>query len=200
MNVYDEIVKNIPHGRDVKSTWLHPHGGLVLSANEGRVLTYYFRKLYGIHIDIGTYFGGSAILAALTKPDGKVITIDSQCTGHWSSKLITQEKVIENFREFNVENRIILVRAFSHPFPVWFEPGPTSIFIDGSEDDTLSDGGVLHDWENSRLFATQYIFFHDCRDEYPGVMRTVKKAKEDPFWRFVGLYDSLAVFKRNPYL
>lgn len=193
MTIFDDIVENIPHGRGIESTWLHKHGGIVLSKDEGEALARVLSGCGGIHIDIGTHFGGSAILAALVKPSGRVISIDARIGGHWITKSLTAERVEENIHHFGVDDKIELVTAWSHPFPV--DVIPSSVFIDGDEDDESTNGGVLNDWNNVKDITTDYVIFHDCRSVYPGVVRTVTKAKKDKNWNLIESVDSMRIFK-----
>lgn len=193
MTIFDDIVDNIPNGRNIPSTWIHKHGGIVISKDEGETLAKILSWCGGVHIDIGTYFGGSAILAALVKPSGRVISIDAMVGEHWENGLLTREMVQGNIEHFGVSDKIELIKAFSHPFPV--DVIPSTVFIDSDENDSNPRGGVLNDWNNTKDITTDYIIFHDCRDIYPGVVRTVEKAKEDKNWELVESVDSMRVFK-----
>src|SRR5512138_404585 len=102
--IFERIVAEIPHGREVKSTWLHSHGGIVLSPAEGAALEELLKHTHGDFVDIGTYFGGSSILAALCKPDGLVYSIDSQTSEHWEDKTVTRAMVEENLAYFGVQD------------------------------------------------------------------------------------------------
>lgn len=196
MSHYTDIVRDIPHGQEVKSTWLHKHGGLVLSPDEGAALEALFASTHGDHVDIGTYFAGSAILAALSKPDGLVYTIDCQTGGHWDQGIVTVKKINANLACFGVSDRIMLVCANSHPWPLP-DVHPATVFIDGDEDDQAESGGVLHDWLNVKDITTGYIIFHDCRSCYPGVVRTVGLAEKDMAWELAEAIDSVRIFKRR---
>lgn len=196
MDNYTNIVLNIPHGKEVDTTWLNLHGGIVLSVAEGRFLDKFFTTLSGNHVDIGTYFGGSAILAALAKPAGRVYSIDSQNTYHWRIGIVTPEKVQENITYFGVGDKISLIKSNSNPWPL-NGVEIQSVFIDGDESDHLHAGGVLNDWLNAKCRATEYIIFHDCRALYPGVMRTFRKAKKDPNWKLIYEIDSIRIFRHD---
>lgn len=195
MTIFDDIVENIPHGKSIPSTWIHKHGGIVLSKDEGETLARLLSGCGGVHVDIGTYFGGSAILAALVKPSGRVISIDSRNSYHWLNGTLSIEAVEENIRCFGVEGKIELIEAWSNPFPI--DVVPSTVFIDGDENDESESGGVLNDWNNVKDITTDYIIFHDCRDIYPGVVRTVEKAKMNKNWELIESIDSMRIFKHR---
>lgn len=188
MTNFQCIVDTIPHGREIASSWLHQHGGIVLSPREGRRLETLFSDCSGVHVDIGTYFGGSAILAALTKPAGRVYTIDCRLGGHWTTKDITSDMVNENLEYFGVADKITQVVSCSNPWPL--DVTPETVFIDGAE----AEAG--NDWKNTCGITTRYIIFHDCRRLYPSVVNAVRRARTDPRWKQIDSVDSIRIFER----
>jgi len=127
--IYDYVQGNIPHGR------------VCLRPAEGRLLAGYVSGAIGDHMEIGTLWGGSAIIAALAKKSAgrneTVITIDPMDTEYWvrcdpsTSLTPTMEQVIANFQYFDVLDQIQLIRGSSRswPFPLTKQFG--SAFVDG---------------------------------------------------------------------
>lgn len=128
----------------------------------------------GDHLDIGTMWGGSAILAALVKDrmglDGMVYTIDpldqrffdenkGYLSSHKDTTAPTVEQVLENFQTFGVEDRILFKQISSADltFPAYWLA--RSAFIDGAHD----FDSVLTDWSNCSKYC-KIIMFHDYSD------------------------------------
>ncbi len=106
----------------------------------------------GDHLEIGTLFGGSAILAARIKKelglDGKIVCVDplDGYYGHphdpMSGVDVTKGRVLSNARLFGVEDRLQIIAKKSKPWPVDLGQRFASAFIDG--DHTVR--GALYDW------------------------------------------------------
>jgi len=179
-------------------------GRLALLSDAEAVLLAKYTAIAGDHIDIGTLWGGTAILAALAKRDagkiGMTYTIDPMIGGWWDSEdpavklRPTNEIVQENFDRFHLHDSIKLIKKPASPWPLPSKVKPTSILIDGDH----RYEAVATDWTNASRIATKYIIFHDYGSaNHPGVQKIVDDiVRHDPLWREVKQDDSLIVFER----
>lgn len=141
----------------------------------------------GPHLEIGTLFGGSAILAACTKRafglSGTVTCVDP-LDGYYGNPVdvqsdthVTVEAVEENADMFNVLDLIELVTKPSFPWPLG-ERHFVSAFIDGSHD--YDD--VLEDFRVCAQVVKKVIQFDNYDVAQPGVAKVVKMAMGHPDW------------------
>jgi len=149
----------------------------------------------GYHLDIGTMWGGSAILAALVKKrmglGGLVYTVDpldqqffddnkGYLSSHKDPVIPTVEQILENFKTFGVEDRIIFKQVKSSDLPYQFRRLPVSAFIDGAHD----FDSVLIDWATCSKYCN-FIMFHDYSEisAWKGVNEVVDRyvLKDDKF-------------------
>ena len=150
-------------------------------------------------MEIGTLWGGTAIIAALAGAK-KVITIDSMDGIRWNKpdpyypdEIVTKERILSNFHAFGVEDRIELIHAKSYPFPL------KNIY----PDITLIDGDhgkdVLFDWESVKGITKRLILVHDYHSpKLPMVTHVVDVLVEaDLDWEFIGQVDCTAILKRK---
>ena len=140
-----------------------PTGIPVMYQDDMSILTQMICSSQGDHLEIGSAFGGSALVAALAMEHAgrsdTIVCIDPHVKdGFW-----------ENVEAFGLRKRIMLISKPSHPFPV---NGRVfgSAFIDGDH----STIAVNNDWKNTKEIVTDYIMFHD----YDGVA-SVRKAIRD---------------------
>ncbi|MDH5507632.1 MAG: class I SAM-dependent methyltransferase [Anaerolineae bacterium] len=156
---------------------------------------------HGDHLEIGTLFGGSAILAARIKQDynlaGKVVCVDPM-QGYYGKPdpftglLPSEELFWENAGKFGVTERMELVVARSKPWPLAAERRFASALIDGDH----SPDGVRHDWQRANAQTSRYVVFDNYDKSFPGVRRTVRMAGQEEAWRCVLVYGISAVFER----
>ena len=150
----------------------------------------------GDHLDIGTYWGGSAMLAALIKQEsgspGKVYTIDAYLRNGKPSTYIDNitTYLFRRWEEENVKDIIELAVGVSNPLP-WTGPFET-VYIDGGHDYEA----VHSDWLNVKDITTKYVIFDDVGDRWPGVRDTFYEAAVDPEWRVVQLMHQCGVLER----
>ena len=157
----------------------------------------------GDHVDIGTLWGATAVLSGLAKVRGKrkgtVYTVDTMRGGYWDygdpgfgHVKPTARAVVENIRAFNLQRRVVPVRAPSFPFPL---PGllPATALIDAGHEYER----CLRDWESLKPITTGAIAFHDYCKTHPGVVRVVDSVvMKDPNWKLARVVDTLAIFER----
>jgi hypothetical protein len=148
----------------------------------------------GNHLEIGTLFGGSAILAALVKKQlgfsGDVWCIDP-LNGYYigtdwqypvdpvTGKVINEEVVWANARTFGVEDRIHIIAKPSLPWPeeaqhLLF----ASAFIDGNHWDHMPE----HDWNMVAPRTDHYVVFDNYDDTHPAVVTACHKANNSQGW------------------
>ena len=148
----------------------------------------------GDHLDIGTYWGGTAIMAATLKPEGTIYTIDCYLTkdGEPSPYLADITGGIDSvFTLLMLNERIVRAVQKSHPLP-WEGPFET-VYIDGGHDYET----VHQDWLNVRAITTKYVIFDDVTRRWPGVLKTWDEAGQDPRWRIVHLAGRCGVLERR---
>lgn len=161
-----------------------------------------FPKDRHVTLDIGTYYGCSAILLAKY---GKfdVVTIDPNCkffNGQPETRgPIQQERVKEvrdNFARHKVDHKIIRLDGLSEDI-IW--PRELSIpflMIDGSH----LELNVLHEYSYFGRFVPKggYIAFHDYgKPHWPGVVRTAEEAVRFDGFRVSHKQGYLCVLQRE---
>jgi len=175
-------------------------GRLALASEaEAGLLAEIVRYCSGAHVEIGCLWGGTAIVAALAKAAGAVITIDPMTGGWWDTldpavrERPTPAAVLDNFLMFDVAHKISIVREKSDPWPLPVELLPDTILIDGDH----SYEGALADWRNAVIYARRYILVHDCDERHPGVQRMVEEtAMSEPCWSELCRVETMIVFER----
>ena len=194
--LYKYVQNNIPHGR----VYLRPA--------EVQLLAGYVSGAIGDHVEIGTLWGGSAIIAALAKRDADrsemVITIDSMDTKFWLEGdpmglgIPTLDKVIDNFNFFNVMNEIVLMAAKSFPWPLPLSNRFGTAFIDG---DHHTDS-VRQDFYSAGAIAP-ILLFHDYDPQHKihktGVVETLDQlvAQHQDEWERVEHTETILVVRRR---
>lgn len=166
----------------------------------GRVATddagMYFTALYAVlaghgdHLEIGTLFGGSAIVVALCKQlnglSGNVICVDP-LDGYYGQRrdpntglLVNRTTVLQNAHKFGVLDRIEIVQTMSQPWPEELKGREfASAYIDG---DHTGNRPVL-DWLRASMQTSRYVVFDNCKDEWPMVVDACREAEHTPGWR-----------------
>lgn len=172
--MYTELVGRI-HNEINGKFLIHPSRAMFLA----KILDSYD----GPHLDIGTFHGGSAILAALL---GKqVVTIDlfdgfyGQDMSHLPDYVpVTQETAQENFRRFGVEN---LITCFK---------GDVSVLNGGRFSTALLDGEhmapfVFEEWNIIEPMIDNCAIIDDTDDYYPDHRLLAITPKSG--WMFMGM-------------
>ena len=146
-----------------------------ISDDDGSVLAQTVRNAGdGDYLELGTFFGATAILASLTKKEygikGDVCCVDDL---QYFKDERTPATIMNNAERMGAS--IILNVAKTSPIP-FLKRTFNCVFIDASHDIK----SVLEDWINVRQVATKYVVFHDYMPRYPGVMEVVKFANFYP--------------------
>lgn len=152
----------------------------------------------GIHVEIGSHWGGTAILAAmLQNSSGMVYAIDPiGKNGFYGGMdpfthlVPSPESMQENFITFDVSKKIKHIDEFSHPWPVNIQMD--TAFIDGDHSFPV----VLHDWMNIRERCSEYVVFDNVEREFPHVEEVFSLACNDPGWELAALVQEVGVVKR----
>ena len=153
-------------------------------------------EMMGDTLEIGTAWGGSAIMARKAKEDAfrknTIYTIDPLGGFYGKGKedklaggdFPTVNNVECNFNRFNVSG-IQLVLASTPPLPEELDGLMFgAVLIDGNHHDT----GPLDDWNivKDRVIIGGVVMFHDIH--YPPVVDAVKEAENTPGWTMVRKY------------
>lgn len=153
----------------------------------------------GDHTEIGTLFGGTAIIAGRMKKTGKVYIIDP-LSGYYGAKvdpisrLKPDRELLEaNLKHWNVINKSVIVEAVSNPWPLPEDMCFDTALIDGDH----SFGGAMLDWNNLKGWVNRYIMFDNVDTEHPGVVSVFRYACADQNWRPVLVYETCAVLERG---
>lgn len=160
------------------------------------------RYPHDMHIEIGTMFGGTAILAALAKKakggSGKVLVVDPLTKhGYYGGRddqtgiRPTSGIFWENAKRFGVEHMLELHDQPSYPFPYAIQGLCMTAFIDGCHDHPI----VFHDWLNIRKRAAGYVLFDNVDKAHPDVIDVWGFAQHDPEWELVSLVNCVGVLK-----
>ncbi len=149
----------------------------------------------GDHLEIGTLFGGTAILAALIKQElgyqGDIWCVDP-LDGYYvgtpyeypvdpvSGVPINEETVWANARAFGVEERLHIIARPSQPWPPELRARTfASAFIDGDHWGEMP----WRDWECVYPRTTRYVIFDNYDDRHPAVQQTCRAAERNVCWQ-----------------
>jgi hypothetical protein len=154
----------------------------------------------GDHLEIGTLFGASAILAAVVKEKynigGRIVCIDP-LTGYYglpkdpeSQTAPSAKLVMSNADIFGVRDRIELITEPSEPWPL-----PSCLFISAYIDGDHENGQPWRDFLVIQGMVDRYIVFDDL-DAYD-VALAVVRAKTNEQWIVSYACRDLAVLRRS---
>ena len=159
---------------------------------------------HGDHVEIGSFFGHSAILVALAKKEfgmhGKIYCIDPwnyrpSAIDDWGADILATDKIVmENAAKFGVEDRIVTVPKVSYPWPSELD-GKT--FATGYIDGDHWNGMPMRDWITLRDKVTYSIIFDDYCWGKTEVIAAVLDAANNPLWIPVQISGLTAVFRRR---
>ena len=159
----------------------------------------------GDHLEIGSLFGASAIVAArtklATKQGGKIVCIDPMLTDEQEPYFHVQgmnavEKLFFDNQELIFRDstkgfdNIELVRARSQPWPLDQSRRFTTAFIDGwhYEDGPLMDAKIV------AKITDVAILLDDVGRHYPDVYKAFKYLVGHPKWYPINMSSSSAIF------
>ena len=184
-HLYDEVRRDMLEGKPI---CLPEDAGLLAQIICGTT---------GDHLEIGTAFGGTAVIALKAmdycERDGKVVCIDP----FGEDKSDTVYKAVEkefwkNIERFGVEDRIEHIKKVSHPLPIKNGRRFATALIDGNHDYEY----VLNDWMNLKDMVDNYIMFHDYRKL--GVKRVVDEhAVLEKGWSLSSVHGWSALLEKN---
>lgn len=153
----------------------------------------------GDHLEIGSLYGGSAILAALVKRKyklaGKVVCIDPM-TGYYGKPdpengLLVDENIFwENMKTFGVQDRVELIVGKSQ------ESNLNRKFVSAFLDGDHSLDGVLGDWVLAQKLVSKFILLDNYDAHFKGVQNAFRVICQDEAWRCVLVYGISALFER----
>ncbi len=149
----------------------------------------------GDYLEIGSLFGGSAIIAALFST-GHVYGIDPfgyKPNQTQSAATPSAGVVMDNAYEFGTQNKITMFTQKHPPLPPQLENHEFSVaFIDG--DHTLQ--GTRRDWENLKDRVTHYMLFHDVVGTSFGAKEVFMQAAQHPDWERIYYAGKMGVLER----
>jgi len=139
----------------------------------------------GDHLEIGTGFGASAIMAALVKHEfnlgGHVYCIDPypKLEGKEDQLQANIEMLNENAGHFKIAEKLVLLPNASHPFPTDLkEKAFVSGYIDGDHDGMAP----WMDFLAIRGIVKKFVCFGGFEEFYPGVMVAALRALSIGGW------------------
>ena len=161
----------------------------------------------GIHLDIGTLYGASAIVAALIKKrhfrSSPVVCVDpfDQYYGKGKDPItpdipISVKTLRENLEMFDVAEQVIIISSPSYPAPIELSQigiDYSTVLIDGDH----NDQGPLNDFYTAQRLKAQYVIFHDYTPGKPDVVSACNAVRVYPSWVPVHLSGASFVFEKK---
>ncbi len=150
----------------------------------------------GDHCEIGSMWGGTAIIAAWAKQDvgegGQVACIDPFTDDYGEGKP-DEHKFWENIDDAGFRDRVELHVGQSAPWP--FPQGRrfSTVLIDGNHKAPWPET----DWESARC-VTDTILLHDVNWHEPAVARLHKRVEAEKEWTVRDQAKFLYVYDRAP--
>ena len=158
--------------------------------------------IHGDHVEIGSLFGGTAILAAKVKKEfklhGKVYCVDpleyrpDVMIDRGTNSIATSTLLMENAHRFGVEDRIIHIAKHSYPWPL-----PDHQFTTGFVDGDHFGKTPAQDWESLSKHVTYSIALHDYMPHKPDVIDIACRAVADPRWILIHASGVTVVFRKR---
>lgn len=139
----------------------------------------------GNHLEIGSLYGATAILAANMKRlhnlGGNIYCIDDL-------EMAGPGVLRENIKGFS---EIHLHAGKSNPFPFDGDLRFSTALIDAAHDYE----NAVADWNNVKDRVDRFIVFHDYDPSHPGVVEAVRRAAQD--WTLIHASNHSAVLERR---
>lgn len=148
----------------------------------------------GHHVDIGSLYGASAIVAGLVKVqfnlEGTIYCIDPydaeirNATVRGGPELqgkvsATPEEFWKNVEQFGLKDRVKLIQKNSHPWP---EELKDTVFASAYIDGEHAGDTPLNDFYNLRGRVTQYIGCDNYEESYPDVVAAMATGMQTDDW------------------
>ncbi len=128
------------------------------------------------YVEIGTMWGGSAVVAGLAG-------CEVHCIDPWI-KSVSPNDVMANWVNSGLEPEKLFLHEQHHPpWPAVIHNG---VFDIGLIDGNHKDPQPQLDWDGIKLHVSKYILFHDI-DSYPGIEKVFREAAEADEWEIAGL-------------
>jgi hypothetical protein len=164
----------------------------------------------GDHIEIGTLFGASAIMAALVKQEmghtGQIFCVDPFLPRDvkydkndpkvLANKEATLDDVLENFEKFKVSDRMVVVPQTSQPWPVDLE---NHEFVSGYIDGNHQAGMPWLDFLSLRDRVRAFIAFDNFEEAYPDIVVAGLRALSSGGW-FLHYKEGTFLNMRRPFI
>ena len=166
----------------------------------------------GDHIEIGTLFGASAIMAALVKEEfgmtGKIYCVDPfvprSPSIHYNeekqrikdNKEATLEIVLENFDKFKVSDRMVVVPQPSYPWPVDLKDHE---FVSGYIDGDHGNGMPWADFLSLRDRVKNFLMFDNFEEAYGDITIAALRALTVGGW-FLHYKEGIFLSMRRPFV
>jgi cephalosporin hydroxylase len=147
-------------------------GWFVTSPHDAGILAQLIRNTgHGDHLEIGTAWGGSAILAALVKRyyslSGKVVCVDP-IAGRDTvlDRERSEESITENFKRFYIDPELII-----EPFSLSSVEGRrfASVLIDGDHREEVA----RENWLDVKQIVDKYVMVHDYDKVHQGIVTAI---------------------------
>lgn len=202
-----EFIKDT--AREISETidgWCGAHGASLIPVG------YMVSNGKGNHLEIGSLWGASAIMAAkvqeLKYPDAKVYCVDpmeykwhepcSRRAGNVTPERakIMRDVFLSNINKMGVADRIVLINKKSQPVPEEVKAVRFStVFIDGWH----YGNTPLMDAKSSSDMAEDFILLDDTPlPYYPSIERAFRWMVSNKKWLMVDKYDRSVLFMKRP--
>ena len=128
------------------------------------------------YVEIGTMWGGSAVVAGLAG-------CEVHCIDPWK-KGASPDDVMENWVSSGLNpDKLFLYKQYHPPWPAGIQNREFDIgMIDGNHKDPQPQ----LDWDGIKSYVSKYILFHDI-NSYTGIERVFREAAETDEWEIEGL-------------
>ena len=156
-----------------------PYGRAMFAPEAGAALMERVYKTTGDYIEIGSWYGGSAVMAATAMEEanrpGLVVCIDPfGIVNILEGPDKRLQQFWENMLYFGVEQRVLAYRQFHPPYPESLHLHRFSVgLIDGNH----NDAGPISDFRALNQRVTDYLLFDNA--EQDAVKRTIEIALAD---------------------